>query len=47
MTYNSKTAKKCTFVKMGKKKGIQKKVGSKSMPPTQRQRALTRWNSGW
>jgi|TARA_R110002074_G_scaffold120750_2_gene254648 hypothetical protein len=47
MTYNSKTAKKCTFVKMGKKKGIQKKVGSKSMTPTQRQRALTRWNSGW
>ena len=47
MTYNSKTAKKCTFVKMGKKKGIQKKVGSKSMTPTQRQKAITDFNNTW
>ena len=45
MTYNPK--KKCTFPKLGKRKGIQKKTGINAMNATERARKLAEWNGGW
>ena len=47
MSYNPKTAKKCTFVKMGKKKGVQKKRGSKAITSSERMRKLKEWRNSW
>ena len=47
MSHNPKTAKKCTFPKMGKKKGVQKKRGSKAITSSERVKKLTEWRNSW
>jgi len=42
MTYR----KKCTFTKLGKKKGMQRKTGKKAMNATERAKKLAEWKKG-
>jgi hypothetical protein len=48
MTYNAKTHKKCTFVKMtsvGRRK--RKKTSRKAMTTSERIKALSDWRKSW
>ena len=39
--------KKCVFEKMGTKKGVQKKRGSKAITSSERMKKLKEWRNSW
>jgi hypothetical protein len=49
MTYNGKTHKKCTFVKMSSvgRRIKRKKKGRKAMTTSERIKALSDWRKSW